>query len=107
MNFLLRAPQDLLEHCTLFQAGQVVTYLKQLGIKNEFLAKRVFAGKKWQGVAMPEASLIVLEFARMLRHFLAASFSVARHPVQRRGWGAAAHHRLPHAARDGGVRPVL
>ena len=46
VNFLLRAPQDLLEHCTLFQAGQVVTYLKQLGIKNEFLAKRVFAGGK-------------------------------------------------------------
>ena len=70
VNFLLRAPQDLLEHCTLFQAGQVVTYLKQLGIKNEFLAKRVFAGKKGEGVAMPETSLVLprvlLEFVRML-----------------------------------------
>ena len=103
MNFLLRAPQDLLEHCTLFQAGQVVTYLKQLGIKNEFLAKRVFAGEKGKSVAMPAA----FQIARVLKHFPSAPRSVARHPVQRRGWGAAAHHRLSRAARDGGVRPVL
>ena len=44
VNFLLQATPALLEECTLYQAGQVVTFLKQLGMKNEFLAKRVFAG---------------------------------------------------------------
>ncbi len=44
VNFLMRAPVEMLEGCTLFKAGRVINYLRhQLGIQNEFLAGRVFA----------------------------------------------------------------
>ncbi|GAX75687.1 hypothetical protein CEUSTIGMA_g3130.t1 [Chlamydomonas eustigma] len=43
VNFLLRAPMTLFENCTIYEAGQVVTYLKKLGIKDAFLATRVFS----------------------------------------------------------------
>lgn len=41
LNFLLRGSSRLLDEVTLFQAGAVVTFLKQLGIKDEYLASRV------------------------------------------------------------------
>jgi len=40
-NLLLRAPEGFLTAVTLFQAGQVVAFLKQLGIRDEYLAQRV------------------------------------------------------------------
>ena len=35
LNFLTHASRDLLETCTLWQAGQVVQYLKMLGVKDQ------------------------------------------------------------------------
>jgi len=44
VNFLQRAPRRLLDgSSTLYQAGCVINFLRQLGIKNEYLAPRVLA----------------------------------------------------------------
>mmetsp|Transcript_15551 Transcript_15551/g.26895 ORF Transcript_15551/g.26895 Transcript_15551/m.26895 type:complete len:505 (+) Transcript_15551:267-1781(+) len=42
-NFLISAPVELFHSVTLFQAGQVVQFLRSLGMRNEFLAQRVLS----------------------------------------------------------------
>lgn len=40
-TFLLRSPPQLFTACTLHQAGQVITYLRGLGVKPEYLCPRI------------------------------------------------------------------
>jgi hypothetical protein len=77
-NLLLRVQPELLEHTTLFQAGQVVTFLKALGIKDDFLAGRVLA-------LFPQASVAASRHPRAARQLKYPAMHV--HVQLTRGWG--------------------